>query len=283
MPEQPPPENPTSNLKQRLWKIVFEAETPAGKIFDISLLLLIALSVGAVLLESVESIKTSWRPQLIVIEWMFTIFFTIEYLLRIWLVRRPSRYIFSFFGIVDLLSCLPTYLAFFFGGAPSLLVIRIFRLLRIFRILKMIQHIRGANMIIKALITSRAKISVFFFTMFVFSVIIGTTLYLIENTQDNSQFTNIPISVYYTIITITTIGFGDITPQTPLGMIITAATGLLGYAVIAVPTGLITAGLINEAGQRNETTRACPSCGVHGHLLDAKFCRRCGDQLDSSS
>jgi len=271
--------DPQGSLKERLWKIVFEAETPKGRLFDIALLWLIALSVLVIMLESVPELKAKHRVLFLTLEWFFTIVFTIEYFLRIWLVRNPKRYIFSFFGIIDLISCLPTYLQLFIPGAQTLLVIRILRLLRIFRILKMIQHIRGADLIIRSLISSRAKISVFFFTMFVFSVIVGTILYLIESRHPESMFTNIPLSIYYTIITITTIGFGDITPQTPLGMIITAFTGLMGYAVIAVPTGIISADLAQTYQKKNETTEACPSCGVHGHLMDARFCRKCGDPL----
>jgi len=252
-------EQSTPSFKEKLWKIVFEAETPLGKAFDIGLLWLIALSVGIIMLESIPSLREKHHGLFGGIEWFFTIIFTLEYFLRVWLVRNPKRYIFSFFGIIDLISCLPSYLALFIPGAQTLLVIRILRLLRIFRILKMIQHVRGADLIIRSLITSRAKISVFFFTMFVFSVIIGSLLYLVEYHHPDTHFTSIPLSVYYTIITITTIGFGDITPITPIGMTITAFTGLMGYAVIAVPTG------------------------IHGHLVDARYCRRCGESLKTES
>ncbi len=264
--------------RERLWRIVFEAETPAGRWFDIILLWAISLSVLAVMLESVESINARWHDQLRVAEWVFTILFTLEYALRIHVVRRPRQYIFSFFGIVDLLSCLPTYIAFFIGGAQSLMVIRLLRLLRVFRVLKMVGHIRGANMIMRGLLASRAKITVFFFAVAIFAVIMGTLIYLVESTMPETVFTSIPISVYYTIVTITTLGFGDLTPETPLGMALTAISVLTGYAIIAVPTGIVSAEMA-QAAKQDESTDACPACGAQGHLQDAKYCRRCGEKF----
>lgn len=282
MGEESGPEQPAESFRERLWAIVFEAETPTGKAFDVMLLWAIGFSVIAVMLESVDSIRASWGDQLHALEWFFTVLFTLEYLMRLWLVRRPVRYAFSFFGIVDLLSCLPTYLALFLSGAQTLLVIRILRLLRIFRVLKMIQHVRGADTIMRALVASRAKIMVFFLTVSIFAVLVGTLIYLVESGQEGSDFTNIPISVYYTVVTITTLGFGDITPHTPVGMFLTAIAVLTGYAIIAVPTGIVSAEM-HAAHQRDETTNACPSCGVHGHLHDAKFCRRCGEKLEKGN
>ena len=277
MEEESGPEQSQKSFRQKLWEIVFEAETPMGKAFDVTLLWAIGLSVIAVMLESVESIEAQWGAQLHVLEWFFTIIFTIEYLMRLWLVRRPLRYAFSFFGIVDLLSCLPTYLELFVPGMQTLMVIRILRLLRMFRVLKMIQHVRGADHIMRALLASRAKIFVFFLAVSIFAVLMGTLLFLVESGQEGSKFTNIPVSIYYTIITITTIGFGDITTTTPMGMFLTAIAGLSGYAILAVPTGIVSAEM--QAARVDETTDACPSCGVHGHLHDAKFCRRCGETL----
>ena len=265
-------------FRQKLWEIVFEAETPLGKGFDVMLLWMIAFSVIAVMLESVGSIEKQWGPQLHAVEWFFTILFTIEYGLRLWLVRRPLRYAVSFFGIVDLLSCLPSYLELLIPGMQTLLVIRVLRLLRMFRVLKMIQHIRGANVIMRALLNSRAKILVFFLSVSIFSVLMGTFIYLVESPLEGSKFSNIPISVYYTVVTITTLGFGDLTPQTPIGMFLTAVAVLTGYAVIAVPTGIVSAEMV-QANREDETTDACPSCGAHGHLIDARFCRRCGENL----
>ncbi|MEM9080159.1 MAG: ion transporter [Verrucomicrobiota bacterium] len=266
------------SFKQRLWEVVFEAETRGGKVFDVALLCLIGLSVLAVMLESVESVAARWGGLLKFVEWTFTILFTLEYLVRLWLARRPLRYARSFFGIVDFLSCLPTYLQLLIPGAQSLLVVRILRLLRMFRIFKMVQHVRGADIILRALVASRAKILVFFTTVAFFAVIMGTLIYLVESGQEGTKFTNIPVSIYYMVVTITTLGFGDITPATPLGMAMTAFAVLMGYAIIAVPTGVISAEL-TRAQKGDETTSACPSCGSHGHLPDARFCRKCGEKF----
>ena len=269
------------SLKERLWRVVFEAETPTGRFFDVALLWAIGLSVVAVMLESVESIDAKWHNELKILEWFFTILFTIEYFMRIWLVRKPLNYMKSFYGIVDLLSCLPTYLAYFFAGSHHLMVVRLLRLLRVFRVLKMVSHVRGANVIVKGLMASRAKITVFFLAVFIFAVIMGNMIYVVESSVKDSEFKNIPLSIYYTIVTITTVGFGDITPMTALGKTLTALVALSGYAIIAVPTGIVSAELAH-AKRQDETTDACPSCGVHGHLLDAKFCRKCGDSLNES-
>lgn len=278
MEEELGPEKPGDSFRERLWTIVFEAETPKGKAFDVMLLWAIGFSVIAVMLESVDSIEAQWGAQLHILEWFFTILFTLEYVMRLWLVRRPMRYVFSFFGIVDLLSCLPSYLELFVPGLQTLLVIRTLRLLRMFRVLKMIQHVRGADHIMRALVASRAKIMVFFLAVTIFAVLMGTLLYLVESGVEGTKFTNIPVSIYYTIITITTIGFGDIVTTTPVGMFLTAVAGLSGYAILAVPTGIVSAEM--QAAKVDETTDACPSCGVHGHLHDAKFCRRCGETLN---
>lgn len=267
-----------TTLRQKMWEVVFEAETPLGKAFDVVLLWVIALSVLAVMLESIDSIEAQWGFQLHVVEWFFTIVFSLEYVMRLCLVRHPRRYAFSFFGIVDLLSCLPSYLELLIPGMQTLMVIRILRLLRMFRVLKMIQHVRGADYIMRAMIGSRPKIIVFFTTVCIFAILMGTLIYLVESGVEGTKFTNIPISIYYTIITITTIGFGDITPTTPVGMFLTSVTGLSGYAIIAVPTGIVSAEM-QAAKHVDETTDACPSCGVHGHLQDAKYCRRCGEKL----
>lgn len=266
-------------LKERLWRIVFEAETPLGKAFDVILLWAIVLSVLAVTLESVDSIQVTHGEILKTAEWVFTILFTAEYLMRIMLVRRPLRYITSFYGIVDLLSCLPTYLAIFLSGAHSLMVIRILRLLRMFRVLKMVSHVRGGETIMRGLMESRAKIFVFFFTVFLFSILAGTLMYLVESSEEGTHFTNIPISIYYAIVSITTVGYGDMVAITTLGKMLTAIFVLTGYAIIAVPTGIVTSELLKKH-LGDPSSDACPGCGVHGHLADAKFCRKCGDKMD---
>lgn len=278
MEEDPTDNNGRHPNREKLWRIIFEAETPSGKAFDVVLLVAIGISVIAVMLESVDQINARWARELHVLEWFFTGLFTAEYLLRLWLVRRPVRYAFSFFGIVDLLACLPTYLAVILPGAQSLLVIRMLRLLRMFRVLKMVHHVRGADVIMRGLLASRAKITVFFFSMLIFAVIVGTVIYLVEVDQ-GGEFDNIPASIYWAIVTMTTLGYGDIVPVTVGGKIIAAFTSLIGYAVIAVPTGIVSAELV-RAVRPNETTAACPSCGCHGHLPDARFCRKCGERME---
>jgi voltage-gated potassium channel len=285
-PEHPDPKpsdnSPTTKgIKHRLWEIVFEAETPAGRYFDIALLWVIGISVFVVMLESVNSFRIEFRQQLIVAEWAFTIIFTIEYLLRIWLVRRPWRYIFSFYGIVDLLSCLPGYIALVFAGSSQVAIIRTLRLLRIFRVLKMVEHVRGANIIMRGLVASRAKITVFFTAVLIFAIIAGTLIYIVESGAPNSPFTDIPVSVYYAIVSITTVGYGDVTVQTALGKLLTSLMVLTGYAIIAVPTGIVAGDMVREAMREDLTTDACPGCGIHGHLKDAAYCRKCGERLEN--
>ncbi|MBT8038064.1 MAG: ion transporter [Verrucomicrobiae bacterium] len=273
--------HPIRSLKHELWEIIFEAETPMGKLFDVALLVLIGASVLAVMLESVSSIEVQYGRILIFSEWVFTIIFTLEYLLRIWLVRRPARYIFSFYGLVDLLSCLPSYLALIFAGSSHFAVIRLLRLLRMFRVLKMVGHVRGGDTIMRGLAASRAKITVFFFAMSIFAMIAGTLMYIVESNEDGtSAFTSIPIGIYYAIVSITTVGYGDITAHTPLGQLITSLMVLAGYAIIAVPTGIVAGDMVRQAMHADETSDACPGCGVHGHLTDATYCRKCGEQLE---
>jgi voltage-gated potassium channel len=268
-------------FKEKLWEIIFEAETPSGKFFDVALLWVIGASVLAVMLESVASIDLRYHKQLATAEWVFTTIFTIEYFLRIWLVRRPWRYIFSFYGIVDLLSCLPSYIALAFGGGTPYAVIRLLRLLRMFRVLKMVSHVRGANTIMRGLAASRAKITVFFFAVLILAMIAGTLMFIVESHQEGTSFTSIPVSIYYSIVTITTLGFGDITPHTALGQFFTSIMVLAGYAIIAVPTGIVTSDMIKVAMRPDETTDACPGCGIHGHLPDASYCRKCGEALET--
>ena len=270
-----------NGIRERVWTIIFEAETKSGKAFDVLLLWAIGLSVVAVMLDSIDSFAMRWGGTLKVAEWGFTLLFMAEYFVRIWVVRRPARYIFSFFGIIDFLSWIPTFLGMFFVGSQSLLVIRILRLLRMFRVLKMVGHMRGASIIMRGLLASRAKITVFFFAMVILATIMGTLAYLLESGQPESKFTNIPVSIYWAIVTVTTLGYGDLAPLTVEGKFLSALCVLIGYSIMAVPTGIVIGETVNAAMNRqDETTDACPSCGVHGHLLDARYCRRCGERLN---
>lgn len=274
-------EGPDQNQKPRApwrdhWReIIFEAETPAGRRFDLCLLWMILLSTAAVMAESVPEIRARWLPELTVVEWGFTILFTIEYIARLLVIRRPLAYARSFYGVVDVLAFLPSYLELFIPGMHALIVIRMLRLLRVFRILKMTRHVNGAELLLRALYGSRAKITVFFFFLISITVIAGTLMYLIEG--EKSGYTSIPTSIYWAVVTITTLGFGDITPVTPLGKLVTSILSLTGYAILAVPTGIVSSEMVKLSG--DDTSDACPNCGVHGHLPDARYCRRCGGKL----
>lgn len=272
--------NESKGLKHKIWEVIFEAETPSGKVFDVVLLWAIFFSVIAVMLETVISIESKYGSVLKVIEWFFTIFFTLEYVTRLWVTRRPLKYARSFFGVIDLLSCLPTYLSLLFTGTHGFAVVRVLRLLRIFRILKMVHHVKGAQVIATGLRKSKPKITVFFFAVLLFSVIAGTVMFFVEGDQPDTQFTSIPASIYYAIVSITTVGYGDITVSTDLGRFLTTLMILGGYAIIAVPTGIVSSAMVQAENPSDLSSDACPSCGVHGHLADAKFCRRCGEKLD---
>lgn len=267
-------------LKRKLREIIFEAETTAGRAYDVVLLWAIFFSVLAVMLETVTSIQLKYGAMLVILEWFFTILFTIEYVTRLCVVKRPIKYATSFFGIIDLLSCVPTYLTLFFTGTHGFAVIRVLRLLRMFRVLRMVQHVKGAQVIIAGLRQSKAKITVFFFAVLVFSVMAGTLMYVVEGDEPQSKFTSIPASIYYAIVSITTVGFGDITATTDIGKFITTLMILGGYAIIAVPTGIVTSAMMHVESESNLSTDACPSCGAHDHLPDAKFCRKCGETLE---
>lgn len=263
--------------RERLWCVVFEAETPGGKFFDVALLYLIGASVLSVMAETVTSIELRWGRQLRMAEWGFTVLFTAEYVLRLWLSRRPLKYALSFFGIIDLLSCLPTYFAFFFASAQGFAVLRVLRVLRVFRVLKMVNHLQGAHVLLQGLHRARAKVTVFFTAVLLLCIIAGTLLYFVEGGEPGTDFTSIPISIYYAVVSVATVGYGDITVTTDLGRIITAVMILSGFAIIAVPSGIVTADMMRA--DVDESTDACPSCGVHGHLTDAAYCRRCGHSL----
>ncbi len=273
------PEHHSSPLRERVWRIIFLSDTRAGKAFDVVLLCLITCSVVVVMLESVRSFQKEYAIWFDVLEWAFTLLFTVEYGVRLWSVRRKWKYALSFFGLVDLLSILPTYLALFLEGSEYFMVIRIFRLLRMFRVLKMVRHVGEANVLLNALKASRPKILVFLFGVMTIVCIIGTLMYLIESTAPDSQFDSIPQAVYWSIVTITTVGFGDITPITVPGKILASMMMLIGYAIIAVPTGIAIAELNREMSAVQMDRRQCPECGLVGHDTKARFCRHCGSQL----
>lgn len=272
----PPHFNPT---RDKLHEIIFEADTPIGKAFDIVLLVLIVLSILLVMLESIDSFQASHRRILVIIEWVLTIIFSIEYILRLWSVYHPWKYARSFFGIIDLLAILPTYIAFFFGGAQAFLVIRALRLMRIFRILKLGHFLSEGQYIASALRASFTKITVFLFFISILVTILGAFMYLIEG-GTNSGFSNIPSSIYWAIVTLTTVGYGDITPATAIGKMLSAVVMVLGYAIIAVPTGIVTGELIKQARDTRNNTQACRYCGEEGHDDDAAYCKYCGNLLN---
>jgi len=265
----------SKNWKEKLHEVIYEADTPAGKLFDIILLVAILSSVLFVMLESVDSIQLQYGTLLNIGEWVLTILFSIEYILRIISIKKPSKYIFSFYGVIDFLSTVPKYLSIFFIGTHSLVALRALRLLRIFRILKLARFIGESNNFIKALKASRAKIAVFLFFVLILCLILGTVMYLIEG-GDNG-FTSIPRSVYWAIVTLTTVGYGDIAPHTPLGQFIASIIMILGYGIIAVPTGIVTSEMTKNDIHLN--TQSCPHCSHEQHNDDAIFCNQCGNKL----
>ena len=260
-------------------KIIHEADTPSGKAFDVALIIAIIVSVGVVMLLTVKGLK-EWHDTLMKIEWGFTILFTIEYGLRLWSVDSPGKYARSFFGVIDLLAILPTYIGALelFSGAEYLLVIRALRVLRIFRILKLIEYVKGARVIMRALRASQAKITVFLMAVLILATIMGAVMYLAEG-GPGTKFESIPRSIYWAIVTLTTVGYGDIAPITPVGQFLAAIVMIMGYSIIAVPTGIVSAEIAKVDGPNTPNTRACPNCGVEGHRLDAKHCHACGDEL----
>ncbi len=265
-----------SGWRHTVHEIIFEADTPAGKLFDILLIFLIVASVVTVMLDSVTAIHDRHGQALYVAEWLFTILFTIEYALRIACLGQPWRYIRSFYGVVDLISVLPTYLSLLLPGSQYLLVIRTLRLMRIFRILKLAQYMNEAEYLLKALRSSARKISVFLFFVLTLVLIFGSMVYLIEG--DENGFTSIAVSCYWAITTLTTVGYGDLSPQTPLGRMVASVIMILGYGVIAVPTGIVTAELVSPTTGK-VSTQACPECGAEKHSYDAVYCKYCGGAL----
>lgn len=267
---------PDAPRRQRLHEIIFEAETPAGRAFDVALLASIVASVAVVLVESVRSVNAAYFEWFYLAEWFFTILFTIEYVLRLYAVRQPLRYARSFYGVVDLLAILPMYLSLVVPGAQALVVIRILRILRVFRILKLVAYLDESGELWRALRASRRKITIFLFTVTTVVIVVGSLMHVVEGPENG--FTNIPVSVYWAVVTLTTVGYGDLAPVTPMGRFLAVLVMLMGYGVIAVPTGIVTAEL--SRGVRDEVTNsACPNCGAEGHRPDAVFCRRCAAKL----
>ena len=279
MEENQPEKQKTSNWKFSLHKIIYEADTPTGKLFDIILLIVIILSIALVMLESIAGLSIKYYREFHFAEWVITFVFTVEYILRIITIKKPKKYIFSFYGMIDLLSTLPTYIAFFSGGFNLLFALRALRLLRIFRILKITRYIGESNKLMRALRDSRAKIFIFLFAVLIITVIMGTVMYMVEGPEHG--FTSIPVSIYWCIVTLTTVGYGDIHPGTPLGQFIASFIMITGYGVIAVPTGIVSAELTR--GSRKEVhlnTQVCPNCNESKHLDSAKFCHNCGHTLN---
>ena len=269
------------NWKSKLHEVIYEADTPAGKIFDVLLLILILTSIIAVMLESIEEIDIKYHAVLNITEWVITILFTIEYIARIIRVKKPSHYIVSFYGVVDLLSTIPKYLSLFFVGTHALVALRALRLLRVFRILKLVRFLGASSLLSKALKASRVKISVFLFVVVILCIILGTVMYLVEGDSD-SGFTSIPMSIYWTIVTLTTVGYGNIAPVTPLGQLIAAAIMILGYGIIAIPTGIVSAEYVNQDAKKHidSNTQSCPNCSKDNHHDNAEFCYDCGNKLN---
>ena len=269
----------TSGLRYRWYRLAFHHDTPGERNFDLILILAILASVGVVLLDSVPAAKLRWHDALYAAEWFFTLLFTAEYAVRLWVVRAPLRYVRSFFGVIDLLAILPTYLSLLFPGAMALTVIRALRLLRIFRVLKLVQYSIEAGVLVQALVRSRRKIFVFVCTLLTIVVIFGALMYVVEGPEHG--FTSIPTGMYWAVVTMATVGFGDIAPATPLGRLITSVLILIGYSIIAVPTGIYTAELARSMQPRRRQVR-CPECGLPEHESDAWHCRKCGQTLPAN-
>lgn len=276
MDHPPPPQ--VAPWRDKLHKVIFEADTPAGKAFDVALIVAIALSVAVVILSTLPSARDEpYRTTYLILEWVFTAAFTIEYALRLIIVRRPLRYAASFFGIIDLLSILPAFIGLVIPGGERLLVVRTLRLLRIFRIFKLARYLSEANALKRALIDSRQKIAVFLTTVIIVVLIASALMHIVEGNAGNEAFDSMPSAMYWAIITMTTVGYGDIAPGTTLGRGIASLIMVLGYGIIAVPTGIVSAEMVRQRPKERSPT--CAGCGLDDHQGDAVHCRRCGDKL----
>ena len=270
--------NKSSDWKSSIHEVIYGTHTPAGKLFDIILLVVIIYSIVIVMLESVSSYDTKYHEFFNISEWVVTVLFSIEYFLRIICVKKPSKYIFSFYGVIDLLSTIPKYLSFFFAGSQYFTAFRALRLLRVFRILKLVRFLGESNNLLRAVNASKTKIFVFVFFVLVISVILGTVMYLVEGPEHG--FISIPHSIYWTIVTLTTVGYGDISPETPLGQFIATFIMIIGYGIIAVPTGIVSAEYAGSKKTEFDKGRSCESCGADILRNDAEYCRRCGHNLE---
>lgn len=269
-------------FKNRIYQIIFEADTPAGKFFDVVLIWSIIISVALVIIESVHKFKADYQVFLTAGEWFFTVLFSLEYILRIYVTRKKRAYIFSFYGIVDFLAILPTYVSLILPGTHYLMVIRILRLMRVFRIFKLTGYTSEAKILAMALTASRRKIFVFFSTIAVLVVVIGAIMYVIEGPQYG--FKDIPTSIYWAVVTLTTVGYGDLSPQTFAGQFFASVVMVLGYSIIAVPTGIMTMELSNIANKRKKiTTKVCKECMKEGHDADAQYCKYCGEAFEEDA
>lgn len=267
-----------SKWKSKLYKIIYESDTVAGKSFDIALIIAILFSIILVMLESVESFDAKYHNFLNISEWAITILFTLEYIARLVVINKPSKYIFSFYGIIDFLATIPKYLSVIFVGTQALIVLRALRLLRIFRILKLTRYLGASLNLTTALKASKTKILIFLFSVIVLTIILGTIMYLIEGPENG--FTSIPISMYWAIVTLTTVGYGDLSPSTPFGQFIASFVMILGYGIIAVPTGIVTSEMSKQDAKIHTNTQSCPNCLEDTHLDDAEFCHKCGQKLN---
>lgn len=268
-------------LKHKLYTIIFESDTPAGKLFDVCLIWFILFSILVLMLESIQSLSLRYGTLFRILEYFITAVFTIEYAARIYCSPKPRKYIFSFFGIIDLLSTLPIYLSFIFTGARYLLVIRAFRIIRIFRIYRLFKFLNEGEVLLRSLQESIRKIIVFFLFIVILVISIGTIMYMVEGDEPGTQFNNIPNSIYWAVVTMTTVGYGDITPVTPFGRFLSAIVMLIGYTIIAVPTGIVSASMIRQ--YRKKEKYECPHCHMSGHEPDATYCKYCGGKLNEKS
>lgn len=266
------------DLKSRIYMIAYGTDTPVGKMFEVMVICFIIASVLVVMLESFSFFPPFLHTTLLILEWVFTIFFTIEYLLRIYCNKKPTEYIFSFFGLIDLLSTLPTYLSFFFPAAHGLLALRIFRLLRVFRVFKLFTYWREGEILINSLRASSRKLIVFFVFVVLLVTCIGTIMFMFEGGIEGSSFSDIPSSIYWAIVTTTTVGYGDITPMTPIGKFLSAIVMLIGYTVLAVPTGIVSAEMVSQ--HKKKAAIPCPHCHESGNDADANYCKYCGGKLE---
>lgn len=269
------------SLREKIYDIIFHSSSPAGRIFDITLTILIFVNIILLMLESVESIATKYSALFLWMDYFFMVVFSIEYLLRLYCVRIPKKYAGSFYGVIDLLAILPSYMEFFYPQWHVFMIIRSFRLLRIFRILKMVEFLHESRMIMFALIRNFRKIMVFLFFVVLLTIFLGTLMYVVEF-DHNSGFSSIPQSIYWATVTITTVGYGDVAPVTALGKVISSFIMILGYAIIAVPTAILSAFAINE-GKRMTIDVKCPRCQIGGHSVKATFCYKCGEKLNNNT